>query len=64
MATLLDKIKLKIISTFRKEESIPSMVEKRKVIEHYRKLFHPKFFLETGTFLGDTVIISRTNLIQ
>ncbi len=55
MKELPGRIILKIKWIFRKKISTPPMHIKRKVIEHYRKIYEPKVMLETGTFFGDTV---------
>lgn len=36
------------------EEALVSYEEKRRAIEHIRIQFLPEYFIETGTFLGDT----------
>lgn len=55
MTNLLDKIQFKLKNLFTKKESIPSILHKRGIIEKYRKEYNPGLFIETGTFLGDTV---------
>lgn len=48
------KFKIAKVLGFVKTEIIPSMEEKRAVMEEYRKTYNPVYFIETGTFLGDT----------
>ena len=55
MENLSKKIIRKIRWVFRKRIIIPGMNEKRNVIEYYRNLYKPSMFVETGTFIGDTV---------
>ncbi|MEP7108249.1 MAG: hypothetical protein ABI760_09700 [Ferruginibacter sp.] len=55
MQQLLNRIILKVGWILRKRPSIPGIEEKRNVIEHYRSMYKPSVFIETGTFLGDTV---------
>ena len=51
---LLERIILKVKWILRKK-NIPDIIEKREIIEYYRRLYKPCVFIETGTFLGDTV---------
>ncbi|MBX2935127.1 MAG: hypothetical protein KF825_12855 [Ferruginibacter sp.] len=55
MSTIFEKIKFRLQNFFAKKEVVPSITEKREVIESYRVLYQSKIFIETGTFLGDTV---------
>lgn len=55
MSTIFEKIKFRLQNFFAKKEVMPSIAEKREVIESYRVLYQSKIFIETGTFLGDTV---------
>jgi hypothetical protein len=45
---------------FKKKVDIPSYHEKRAIIEGYQRQFNPDTFVETGTFLGDTVEYFKT----
>jgi hypothetical protein len=45
---------------FKKKVDIPSYHEKRAIIEGYQRQFNPGTFVETGTFLGDTVEYFKT----
>lgn len=55
MREIFKKIAHRLNSFFLKKEQVPDIATKRGVIEHYRALFQPPLFIETGTFLGDTV---------
>jgi hypothetical protein len=55
MDNIFQKIVFRINKVLQNNSSIPGLVEKRKIIEKYRKDFSPSVFIETGTFLGDTV---------
>jgi len=45
----------KLKSLFTKKTVIPSYEVKREIIDSYRRKFNINCFIETGTFLGDTV---------
>jgi hypothetical protein len=55
MTAFIDKIKFRLKFLHKRPDPIPSMDVKRNIIDQYREQFHPKCFVETGTFLGDTV---------
>lgn len=55
MHTLVDKIKFRINRLIKRNDLVPDMIEKRKVIEYFIEKYQPEYFIETGTFLGDTV---------
>jgi hypothetical protein len=55
MTQIIDKIKFRLDKLLKKKMVIPDMVEKRKVIDNFIEVFQPRYFIETGTFLGDTV---------
>lgn len=55
MISFKDKIAFRLDRLLKKKIVIPGMAEKRKIIDNYIELFQPKYFIETGTFLGDTV---------
>jgi len=55
MPQIIDKIKFRLDKLLKKKMVIPDMVEKRKVIDNFIEIFQPRYFIETGTFLGDTV---------
>lgn len=55
MRSLKDKMIFRFNSISRREKIPPSIEEKRKLIDNVRELYQCKTFVETGTFLGDTV---------
>lgn len=55
MTDIIQKIKLRFHILKRKLISVPGIDEKRSIIEYYRQKYDPQTFIETGTFLGDTV---------
>lgn len=55
MKKILNKIIFRIRLLLASKQAVPSIEEKRDEIEHYRKVYSPEIFVETGTFLGDTV---------
>ncbi len=55
MSNIFDKIMFRLKNYFGKKEVVPSIALKREVIESYRVFYQPTIFIETGTFLGDTV---------
>lgn len=52
---LLEKINFRINKLLKSNPSIPDILTKRKLIENYIINFKPSIFVETGTFLGDTI---------
>lgn len=55
MINILKKIKHRIGLLLNSQKTVPDIGLKRKVIESYGESFRPELFIETGTFLGDTV---------
>jgi hypothetical protein len=61
MEDIVSKSFLRVKIFLRKFQIIPEMTQKREIIEWYRKKFEPKIFVETGTFLGDTIEYFKNN---
>jgi FkbM family methyltransferase len=55
MKGILNALKYKIINKFKKQIEIPTYEKKRSIIDNYKNEFGIETFVETGTFLGDTV---------
>lgn len=55
MKKILQGIQYRILKKLKKEIVIPSYEVKRAIIDGYRNEFEIELFVETGTFLGDTV---------
>ena len=55
MRNIIQKLKLRFHIFKRKLISVPGIDEKRSIIEFYRQKYCAQTFIETGTFLGDTV---------
>lgn len=59
--SLLKKLLGKV---FKKTVHIPSYEEKRSIILSYKKNAHAAIFIETGTFMGDTIESLKTEFDQ
>jgi hypothetical protein len=55
LTKILNKLKFRINRLLKKRFLIPSYEEKRQVIDLHIQRYGPTIFVETGTFLGDTV---------
>lgn len=55
MNQTFQKIKIRLLILKRKLVLVPNILEKPKIIEFYRQKYNAQTFIETGTFLGDTV---------
>lgn len=55
MINILRGIRHRVLNKMKKQVVIPSYEVKRAIIDGYRNEFEIELFVETGTFLGDTV---------
>ncbi len=61
---MIKGIVFRLKALLKKIKVIPTIDEKRLIIEEYRKKYSPAIFIETGTFLGDTVAFFKNKFEQ